>query len=202
MSVGLSVAVALGDSVDVAVAVAIALGVLVDVAVAIGVALGVLVEVAVAVRLGVELLVTVDVAVAVRLAVAVLVRVAVRVAVGNVQLPAPMPPLQAAGMVHPLSVCRPGLTASHQPFGRLVLPVAHAWQVAVQAASQQIPSTQLLEAHWASLAQAAPAATSQLPAPLVPLHAEDPLHPFSVCSVPTTVAHTPSCMPVLAAAHD
>lgn len=197
--VGTSVAVGFPVAVSVAVSDAVAVFVSVGLGTTVAVGLGVSVGFSVGVALGISVCVAVAVAVPVSVGVEVALCVLVRVTVGKTQLPAP---LQLAKVLQKLLVCWKASTNAHQPFGWPVLFMAHDRHTAVQPASQQMPSTQLLEAHWASLAQAAPGATSQLPAPLVPLHAEDPLQPFSVCSVPTTVAHTPSCMPVLAAAHD
>ena len=135
-------------------------------------------------------------------AVGVRVAVCVGVLVADTQLPAPVLPVHANPVLQPLVVCDPPMTASHIPLVSPVFAPAHDWQVALHPTSQQIPSTQLSEAQLLSLAHTWPEAFRQLPAPVLPLHAEGASQPLLVCSATLTGAQVPFGMPVLVTAHD
>jgi hypothetical protein len=122
------------------------------------------------------------------------------------QVPAPLPPLQVSlGALHPLVVCRPTLTDPQMPLTSPVFTVAHDWHVAEHVGPQQIPSTQLPVLHWLLPVHAWPCAVRvvQLPAPVVPLHASEPvLQSLLVCSPTPTGAQVPFGNAVLPSAHD
>jgi hypothetical protein len=108
----------------------------------------------------------------------------------STQLPAPLHTLLPTQLG---ASCWPEGVLAHVP----TLPATlHAWQVPVQAVSQQTPSTQCPLAHWLPTVQATASAARQLPAPL---HTLVPVHEGGSCWKAGVARHVPTLPAMLQA---